>query len=72
MPLTPAEKSAAYRARKKAGVTAQLEPCPSPAAAKRHLRNGGRHELDACPHGCADALRAYQRTRRQQSRKGTA
>ena len=70
MPLSPAERARAYRERRKAGVTAVLAACPSPAAAKRHLRNGGRCELDACPHGCADALRTYQREQRQRSRKG--
>lgn len=38
-PQSGAERSAAYRARKKAGETWQPKPCGTWAAAQRHKRN---------------------------------
>lgn len=56
MSKSAAQRAREYRARKRGGEAREPEPCGSPAAAKRHRRNGE----EPCGE-CADAERKYNR-----------
>ena len=66
--MTPAERSRRYRDNRRGRPPRNPAPCPSVAAAKRHLRNG--EPMDPA---CAEALRLYnaEAARRHRDRRKT-
>ena len=61
---TPAERSRAYRDRKRGGAPRQPQPCGTAAAYARHLRHG-EPPCDACRKANAERHRALYAKRRQ-------
>lgn len=60
---TPAERSRAYRDRKRGGAPREPLPCGTTAAYARHLRNG-EQPCDACREANAERHRALYRKRK--------
>ena len=60
---TPAERSRAYRDRKRGGAPRTPAPCGTTAAYARHLRNG-EQPCDACREANAERHRALYRKRK--------
>lgn len=64
--MTPAEKQAAYRDRRRGGPPRPLAPCGTVAAYRRHQRRG--EPVDAA---CRDAYNAAHRTMYHQRKERT-
>ena len=64
-PLTNAERQRRWRDKQRGGPPTKRDPipCPSPAAAQRHRRNG-EPVCDACKRACADAQAARRAAKR--------
>lgn len=60
---TPAERSRAYRDRKRGGAPRTPAPCGTTAAYARHLRNG-EQPCDACREANAERHRELYRRRK--------